>query len=356
MGVWMNLLLTSQLLSFSLKVVAGLALFLNWRRYRRDSLLLWALFFLSSSLSTVSDFTGLEVGIPLFHAAGVSFLVGGVVSLLDEEAVGVSTRSLKLVALTLPLTVSSYIILYASYVTKPVPIYISFGISGIFYTFAGVILWSVRRFYPRSGTLLSAVIILHGVHKMDYPFLRPVEWFAPIGFTLGAFFNVLEVIAFLQVVLSERFRHVGKTIGPDVIKKGVFIVPPDRFASYIEALSEFPVLAFTRKRDLPDKWEVHSLTTIEEPGNIGPTQLHRIIERTRSYLAEAHREGVTGVVVIEGLEYLMMYDDFRSLMKFLATLSDYVTLYGGMLLLVLDERSPSEKQLKTLRQVLNVGD
>ncbi|WP_099211766.1 DUF835 domain-containing protein [Thermococcus henrietii] len=352
----MNPLLAGQLFSFSLKVTAGLVLLAGWRRYRRNSLLLWSLFFLSSSLSIVSELLGFNLGVPLFQAIGVSFLAGGVVSLLDEEAVGFPIHSLRLAALTLPFLVSVYIVLYAKVVADPKPIYLSYGVAGIFYAFAGVVLWGVRRFYPRSGTLLSAIITLHGIHKMDYPFLRPVEWFAPIGFTLGATLNALEVIAFIHVVLSERFRNVVEAEKPEVVKKGIFIVSPDRFRTYVEALSDFPVLAFARRRDFPERWEVHLLTTVEGPGNIGPTQLHRIIERTRSYLAEAHRENVTGVVVIEGLEYLMMYNDFRSVLKFLATLADYIALYGGMLVLVLDEKSFDERQLKTLRQVLNVGE
>ncbi|NJE54078.1 DUF835 domain-containing protein [Thermococcus sp. 21S9] len=351
----MNLLM-SQLFSFSLKVTAGLALLVSWRRYRRNSLLFWSFFFLSSSLSIVSELTGFNFGVPLFQALGVSFLAGGVVSLLDEEAVGFPIHSLRIAALTLPSLVSAYIVLYAKIAPNPKPIYLSYGVAGIFYAFAGVVLWGVRRFYPRSGTFLSAVITIHGLHKMDYPFLRPVEWFAPIGFTLGAVLNALEVIAFIHIVLSERFRNIESATSPEILKKGVYILPPERFKSYTEALSDFPVLAFARRSDFPERWEVHLLTTVEGPGNIGPTQLHRIIERTRSYLAEAHRENVTGVVVIEGLEYLMMYNDFRSVLKFLATLADYIALYSGMLLLTLDEKSLEERQLKTLRQVLNVGD
>ncbi|MEO2152160.1 MAG: DUF835 domain-containing protein [Thermococcus sp.] len=352
----MNLLLAGQLFSFSLKVTAGLVLLAGWRRYRRNSLLLWSLFFLSSSLSLVSELLGFNIGVPLFHAMGVSFLAGGVVSLLDEEAIEFPIHSLRVAALLLPSVVSLYIIFYASIIQEPRPMYLSYGVTGIFYTFSGIVLWGARKSYPRSGTLLSAIITLHGIHKMDYPFLRPVEWFAPIGFTLGAALNFLEVFAFIQVVFSERFRYLVEAEKPEVVKKGVFIVSPDRFKAYVEALSDFPVLAFARRSDFPERWEVHLLTTVEGPGNIGPTQLHRIIERTRSYLAEAHRENVTGVVVIEGLEYLMMYNDFRSVLKFLATLADYIALYGGMLVLVLDEKSFDERQLKTLRQVLNVGE
>ena len=191
---------------------------------------------------------------------------------------------------------------------------------------------------------------------MDYPFLRPVEWFAPIGFTLGAILNVLEVFAFFDIIFSERFKNLRKTEKPEVIREGVFIVSPEKFKAYANALSNFPVLAFSRKSELPEKWEVHLLTMIDHPGNIRPTQLHKIIERARGYLREAYLENVTGVVIVDGLEYLLMYNDFRSVLKFLATLSDYMAFYRGMLLLILDERSLEKRQVKILKQVLNIGE
>ncbi|GAB6134866.1 DUF835 domain-containing protein [Thermococcus prieurii] len=352
----MNLLLAGQFFSFSLKAMAGLALLLSWKRYRRGSLLYLGAFFLSSSLAILSELGGFETATPLFQGLAVSLLAGGIVALLDEEAIGFPMRSLRLAALTLPFVVAGYTVFYSQASATPNPIYLAYGLEGIFYTFAGIMLLCLRHPYPRTGTLLGAVVIIHGLHKMDYPFLRPVSWFAPIGFTIGAILSLLEVVLFIRIVLSERFRNIVEAEKPEVVKKGVFIVSPDRFKAYVEALSDFPVLAFARRSDFPERWEVHLLTTVEGPGNIGPTQLHRIIERTRSYLAEAHRENVTGVVVIEGLEYLMMYNDFRSVLKFLATLSDYIALYGGMLVLVLDEKSFDERQLKTLRQVLNVGE
>ena len=352
----MNLLLVGQLLSFLLKVTAGFVLLVSWRSYRRASLLLWSLFFFSSSLSLFSEIHGFSFGVPVFQALGASFLASGVVALLDEEAVGFPIHSLRIAALALPFTVSAYVIVYSEFVPETDPFQLAYGVSGIFYAFAGAMLGSVRRLYPRSGTILSAVVTAHGVHKMDYPFLRPVEWFAPIGFAIGAVLNAVEVVAFLRVVFSERFRAVEKAPRPEIIKRGVYLVPPERLKHYVEALSDFPVLAFARRSDFPEKWEVHLLTTVEGPGNIGPTQLHRIIDRVRSYLAEAHRENATGVVLIDGLEYLLMYNDFRSVLRLLATLADYMALYGGMLIVVLDERSLDERQLKTLKQVLNVGD
>jgi len=345
------------MLSVSLKMIAGVAFLVKWYSYRRDSMLLWGFFFLLSGFSVFADLMKNPWSIPLAQALGVSFLALGVVSLLSEENITLPPRLFRRVCWGVPLTVSLYILLYTAYSTKyfgPNLFYLAYGVSGIFYTTVGVVLLEVREIYPGSGSLLGAIVFIHGVHKMDYPFLRPVLWFAPIGFALGALLNAIEAMIFLRLLLSERFLKPERELGG--IESGVFLVPPKTLNRYVIELSDFPVLAFTRKTGFPESWEVHTITTLPGAGNIAPTQLHRILERARSYLAGAHREGSKGVVVIDCFEYLMMYSDFRSVLKFLATLADYTVLYEGTLVITVDDDSLEERELRILRLVLNAGD
>ena len=166
----MNLLGASQFLSFSLKVTAGILLLTGWKKYRRKSLLFWSFFFLTSSLSIVSEFLNINWGVPIFQAVGVSFLASGVVTLFDEEALGFPVRALRIVALSLPFLVSAYVVVYSMVSPISRPMYLSYGITGIFYTSAGIFLWAIRKFYPRSGTLLSAVITAHGYTRWTIHF------------------------------------------------------------------------------------------------------------------------------------------------------------------------------------------
>ena len=54
-------------------------------------------------------------------------------------------------------------------------------------------------------TLIGALWI-SGLHWLDYPVLRPVEWFAPIGFTICAVISVV-INGSLAVLVIEQFRR-----------------------------------------------------------------------------------------------------------------------------------------------------
>ena len=53
--------------------------------------------------------------------------------------------------------------------------------------------------------LLIGSLWVSGLHWLDYPFLRPVEWFAPIGFTLCSVISVI-VNGTLAGLLLNQFR------------------------------------------------------------------------------------------------------------------------------------------------------
>ncbi|MEA3305641.1 MAG: ATP-binding protein, partial [Candidatus Omnitrophota bacterium] len=47
---------------------------------------------------------------------------------------------------------------------------------------------------------------LNGLHNLDYPFLRPVAWFAPIGFSLGVIFSIIFAVG-LIIMSTEELRR-----------------------------------------------------------------------------------------------------------------------------------------------------
>ncbi len=53
----------------------------------------------------------------------------------------------------------------------------------------------------------GVILILWGIHKIDYPFLRNIDWFAPIGYLLGGFFAFgLAISIFLQIIISVNTK------------------------------------------------------------------------------------------------------------------------------------------------------
>jgi len=68
--------------------------------------------------------------------------------------------------------------------------------------------------------LIFLGFLLNGLHNLDYPFLRPVIWFAPIGFGLGAVFALIFAIGLimrsgeeLKHLLEERTRELIQAQG-----------------------------------------------------------------------------------------------------------------------------------------------
>jgi PAS domain S-box-containing protein len=83
-----------------------------------------------------------------------------------------------------------------------IPLYL---LAGLAFAFTGGIFLSQRRANPGGGYGLAGIaFLLVGLHKLDYPFLRPVEWFAPWGFALAQVFSVLLAISLVIVSLGRQ--------------------------------------------------------------------------------------------------------------------------------------------------------
>ncbi len=52
---------------------------------------------------------------------------------------------------------------------------------------------------------------LNGVHNLDYPFLRPITWFAPIGFSLGVVFAIIFAVGLIMMSTEELKRQREKS-------------------------------------------------------------------------------------------------------------------------------------------------
>jgi len=82
-----------------------------------------------------------------------------------------------------------------------------FSIMGLAYILAGYVIWRDRGKRHLAGAgLVSSAFFLWGLHKLDFPFLRPIVWFAPIGFWLGNVLGMFIAVGSLVMVMAEG-RH-----------------------------------------------------------------------------------------------------------------------------------------------------
>ena len=92
----------------------------------------------------------------------------------------------------------------AGFLVRTIPQY---TLSGLANLAAGVLLLRNMPERSRAGYKLAAAsLIVWGLHKLDYPVLRPVEWFAPYGFMLAYILSLtlaLGLVMMAQSALAE---------------------------------------------------------------------------------------------------------------------------------------------------------
>ncbi|NDY42685.1 PAS domain S-box protein [Dissulfurirhabdus thermomarina] len=101
-----------------------------------------------------------------------------------------------------------------------------FLILGLVYIRAGWVLLALPSRYRAGRWLAGGALVLWGLHKLDYPFLRPVEWFAPWGFLLATLCGLAVAVGMLlahferargALLDSERrFRHLVENAGDGI--------------------------------------------------------------------------------------------------------------------------------------------
>ncbi len=78
-------------------------------------------------------------------------------------------------------------------------------------TATGLVMYRQHRREPDQGYWLAAIgFFLWGLHKFDYPFLRPVEWFAPIGFMLSQFATMHLSVVLILIALNRQSRRAER--------------------------------------------------------------------------------------------------------------------------------------------------
>lgn len=79
----------------------------------------------------------------------------------------------------------------------------TFLVTGIIYITSGILLYRDKTISGLGKTTVIVVLILWGLHKIDYPFLRPIEWFAPIGYLIGALCAIISAIGFALIYFNK---------------------------------------------------------------------------------------------------------------------------------------------------------
>ena len=113
------------------------------------------------------------------------------------------------------------------WVTVPV-----FLLSAFAYIFTGVALLRFRQATGPAKWTAGWAFILWGIHKVDYPLLRPLVWAAPYGYFLGVFFGFVSAVSIILVYLEKTKKELKaseekyRSIFENAVE-GIFQATPD---------------------------------------------------------------------------------------------------------------------------------
>ncbi len=345
-------------------ITAAVLIFRIYLQNRRISALAFSLAWIFDLIFVLAS---VNTGKPFFDIAGLvalptfsGLIFYGSVKFLEEESLSVSHRTLALFSMMPPtfMVYMLYVYHYTGDALWTATVASSLGISGVFVVSGGMLLWEVKEVYKSAIKYLSAGVILFGIHLVPAAIFGKIELYKVVGFTFSTILIVFMVWAMINLTSSRAFRFAGINGEAEIdFKPGVMMLDTRDYPQIKERLKNVPVLAFLRDAsDIPEKWEAYFVTTVPFQGNfkgtITPTNLAKMTELTYQYLEVLSKAGKRGVILIDCFEYLMVYNSWESLMKFLSKLRDIVLVNKGTLIIVLEKGGLSENRYAQLRKLL----
>ena len=104
---------------------------------------------------------------------------------------------------------SIYVIAYGVITPSIFPISLPvFIFLGCVYIWTGSIFLKQKYMPGPYSKVIGVLFIIWGLHKFDYPFLRPLEWLAPWGYVIGATLEISVAVSILMLY----FQHAKKQI------------------------------------------------------------------------------------------------------------------------------------------------
>ncbi|WP_175059695.1 DUF835 domain-containing protein [Thermococcus sp. 2319x1] len=331
----------------TLRVGAVLLFLYAYSKSKRKS----ALFFALSWLFAIPTATFGLVSIKIenaFISLAFALLNLALFSMLKEEANVPIPRAGFIVQ---PLVIALFGIAESIIERKPEDGYIFGGLLTVI--IGAVTMEALSPYYGRDGKLLGITLMVSGVASAVYPRVVLSPQWLTVGQIAALAVGASLFYFYYKIVFSPRFikRYEAESIEPLELG-GVRILSPEEFKQIKTQLEDYPVLAFLRNLNPSEKWNSFSFTTMETPNRIHPTDLYKITDMVNRYIFETKRSNLRGIVLIEGLEFLRLYNEFPSIAKMLSAVRDHVISNNGALVVVADKSAWDEREWNTLRRIL----
>lgn len=225
-----------------------------------------------------------------------------------------------------------------------------------------------------SGYIICVALVLHGIHFLDYPFLRPVGWFAPYGFWIGSLFSSFFAVGSIMLVFPrwyiEPITEAAKPV--DDAEKIGEKYELELHQSYL-ALEEKPQKSFERfvnevehgaqgliitrqypnkirKRYGLEKTPILWLSTKPGDNNINPTNIATLIHVIVNFIQKSENS----ILLLDAVEYLVTNNDFPTILRAIERLNEVVMQSNSRMIISLDPRTLDVSEVAVLGRNMEV--
>lgn len=343
--------------------LAALALILRvYMKNKRRSALFFSLAWLTDFFVMITAFAGMDYLNSILLTLFGAMLFYSAVEFLREEKESINLGAIsKMVGAPLGVVLYTWAFLEFKIPTIPPSGVYASMLLGVAWSNAAFLVISAGFFFKRLIPMYKHArhlywgLVLFGLHLFPYPFFHDLAWYAPIGLTLSLILIAWLVYSMVSMVSSEQFNKIEVPEMKEIkLEEGVLIIGSSEYGEIKRMLKDFPVLAFIRMiRDVPATWRYYFVTTAgdEQENAISPTDLGKISELSYRYLKATEEKG-RGIILIDCVEYLLMYNELNSILKFLTKLRDFVKLYRGTLVLVIEKEALGERDYSLIERLL----
>ncbi|NJF26151.1 DUF835 domain-containing protein [Thermococcus sp. Bubb.Bath] len=148
---------------------------------------------------------------------------------------------------------------------------------------------------------------------------------------------------------SPSSKEPGREKRTPEVPPGAFTISPAELEKIEPLCTHASGRAYVGRSKIPrgcDEFDVFLwLSRVEAENSVDPAKLHVI---QGSIIRFLEKYGSGSLVIIDGLEFLLLHNDFKGLIKFLTSLKDYVLLHRSLLLVVVDEKTLDTRQYSIL--------
>ncbi len=207
----MNWLIPAISIDCGIKLAISLILFVRYFEVKEKMIFWWAVAWLLFGFHALTELLIIETGNESLWFIRHIFYASTAVAFLESVANMRQPVSKKwhaaAIIMALSIIVVSYIGVFVvkDWFTAAFPVSLFSGLGFIacgFYFFK-----MTKEKKSVACWLILLGFFLNGLHNIDYPFLRPLEWFAPIGFGMGVFFSLIFAVGLIAMSTEELRRQ-----------------------------------------------------------------------------------------------------------------------------------------------------